>query len=73
MSDGERAREKSRGSRCARLFPHVYDQTGRLLAAPIPISADDDKTAIAWATMHVKGLDAEVMDGETLVCSMRQP
>ena len=53
---------------------HIYDQTGRLMAAPMPIfTADDDATAIAWSTAHVKGLDAEVMDGDRVVYLMRRP
>jgi len=52
---------------------HIYDQTGRLMVAPMRITADDDETAIAWATLHVKGLDAEVMDGHRVVHLMRRP
>ena len=51
---------------------HIYDQTGRLIAA-LPITANDDETAIAWAMAHVKGLDAEVMDGDRVVYLMRRP
>jgi hypothetical protein len=52
---------------------HVYDKAGRLIAASVSITADDDETAIAWVALHVKGLDAEVMDGERLVYSMQRP
>jgi hypothetical protein len=50
---------------------HIYDQTGRLMAAPMPIfTADDDATAIAWSTAHVKGLDAEVMDSDRVTAAV---
>lgn len=46
---------------------YIYDQGGRLLGAPTPITADDDETAIAEAEARLKGVDADLMDGDRLV------
>ena len=52
---------------------HVYDHTGHLIGAPMPLIAADDETAVAWANAHLKGLDIEVMDGERRVYCVRGP